>query len=314
MPARPILVIGVLASCGLTVSLTQTLVIPLLPRFPRLLDTSTATVAWLVTATLVAGAVGAPLLGRMGDMYGKRRVLLLALGLVAVGSALGALAPRGAAADRGPGTAGGRARGGPAGHQHHARRAAGRPGGRRDRADELVARESAARSAAADRAGGRARQLAVAVRRGGRARCGPGADGPLGARRVADADRRPVRPARRARPGAPRWSACCWPSPGAPSGAGPARRFSACCRGRGGVRRCGRRYQLRARDPLVDLRVSARPAVLLTNLSLGADRLLDVRRLPGDHPDPAGRPGRPATGSGSPCWPPGWSCCPSAAG
>ena len=93
MPARPAFVIGVLASCGLTVSLMQTLVVPLLPRFPQLLATSTATVAWLVTATLVAGAVCAPLLGRLGDMYGKRRMLLVALVLITVGSALGALAP-----------------------------------------------------------------------------------------------------------------------------------------------------------------------------------------------------------------------------
>lgn len=91
--ARPALVVGVLASCGLSVSLMQTLVVPLLPQFPRLLNASTSTVAWLVTATLVAGAVCAPVLGRLGDMYGKRRMLIVALGLVTVGSALGAAAP-----------------------------------------------------------------------------------------------------------------------------------------------------------------------------------------------------------------------------
>ncbi len=85
--------IGVLASCGLAVSLMQTLVVPLLPQFPRLLDASPGTVAWLVTATLVAGAVCAPVLGRLGDMYGKRRMLLAALALVTVGSALGSVAP-----------------------------------------------------------------------------------------------------------------------------------------------------------------------------------------------------------------------------
>ena len=87
------MVSGVLATCGLTVSLMQTLVVPLLPRFPVLLGTSVPAVAWLVTATLVAGAVCAPLLGRLGDMYGKRRMLLVALGLIIVGSALGAVAP-----------------------------------------------------------------------------------------------------------------------------------------------------------------------------------------------------------------------------
>ncbi|WP_300007961.1 MFS transporter [Pseudonocardia sp.] len=90
---RPALLLGVLASCGLAVSLTQTMVVPLLPQFPTLLNSSTSTVTWLVTATLVAGAVCAPVLGRLGDMYGKRRMLLVALGLAAAGSALGATAP-----------------------------------------------------------------------------------------------------------------------------------------------------------------------------------------------------------------------------
>lgn len=95
VPARstPSTVIAVLASCGLAVSLTQTIVVPMLPRLPQLLNASTTTVGWLVTATLVAGAVSAPLLGRLGDMRGKRRMLLIALGMVTAGSVVGALAP-----------------------------------------------------------------------------------------------------------------------------------------------------------------------------------------------------------------------------
>jgi MFS family permease len=87
------LIIGVLSACGLLVSLMQTLVVPLLPQFPRLLGSSTATVTWLVTATLVAGAVCNPIFGRLGDMFGKRRMLLVALGMVVIGSTLGAAAP-----------------------------------------------------------------------------------------------------------------------------------------------------------------------------------------------------------------------------
>ncbi|GAA4883518.1 MFS transporter [Saccharopolyspora cebuensis] len=84
-------VIGVLASCGIAVSLMQTLVVPLLPEFPRLLDTTPGNAAWLVTAALISGAVFSPVLGRLGDMYGKRRMLLVALGLMALGSAIGAV-------------------------------------------------------------------------------------------------------------------------------------------------------------------------------------------------------------------------------
>lgn len=85
------LVVLALASCGIAVSLMQTIVMPLLPEFPRLLDTTPAGAAWLVTANLIAGAVCAPVLGRLGDMYGKRRLLIVALGVMAAGSLLGAL-------------------------------------------------------------------------------------------------------------------------------------------------------------------------------------------------------------------------------
>ena len=91
--ARPAVAIALLASCGLRVSLLQTMVVPLLPRFPELLSVTPSTASWLITANLVAGAVSAPVLGRLGDMFGKRRMLLVALVLVGVGSVIGALAP-----------------------------------------------------------------------------------------------------------------------------------------------------------------------------------------------------------------------------
>lgn len=84
-------VLTVLASCGIAVSLMQTIVIPLLPEFPELLNTTPANATWLVTANLIAGAVCAPVLGRLGDMVGKRRMLLVALAVMVAGSALGAV-------------------------------------------------------------------------------------------------------------------------------------------------------------------------------------------------------------------------------
>jgi predicted MFS family arabinose efflux permease len=90
---RPGLVIAVLVSAGFTVSLMTTLVIPLLPRFPELLDTSYSNVTWLVTGSLIAGAVATPMVTRLADLYGKRRLLLVSLGLMTLGSALGAVAP-----------------------------------------------------------------------------------------------------------------------------------------------------------------------------------------------------------------------------
>jgi MFS family permease len=87
----------VLALSGIVVSLMQTTVIPLVPRLPTLLNASAADTTWAVTATLLAAAVATPVMGRLGDMYGKRRLLLISLALMVVGSVVaalsGALAP-----------------------------------------------------------------------------------------------------------------------------------------------------------------------------------------------------------------------------
>ncbi|GLZ45162.1 hypothetical protein Acsp06_13470 [Actinomycetospora sp. NBRC 106375] len=85
---RPALVVTVLSSVGLVASLCLTLVVPLVSQLPRLLETSAATASWVITSTLLAGAVATPIAGRLGDMVGKRRVLLATLGLLVVGSVL----------------------------------------------------------------------------------------------------------------------------------------------------------------------------------------------------------------------------------
>ncbi len=81
----------VLSLCGIVVSLQQTLLLPLLPELPRLLDTSADTASWLVTATLLAGAVATPTVTRLADMFGKRRMMIVALGVSLLGSLLGAI-------------------------------------------------------------------------------------------------------------------------------------------------------------------------------------------------------------------------------
>ena len=88
---RANVVVAVLALAGITVSLMQTLVIPLIPALPRLLHASAADATWAITATLLTGAVATPTMGRLGDMYGKRRMLLISLGALVAGSGIGAL-------------------------------------------------------------------------------------------------------------------------------------------------------------------------------------------------------------------------------
>ncbi|MFJ3773843.1 MFS transporter [Streptomyces sp. NPDC090075] len=91
-PPRPNAVVAVLALAGIVVSLMQTLVIPIVPELPTLLHASASDTAWAVTATLLAAAVATPVVGRLGDMIGKRRMLLTSIVLLVAGSVVCALA------------------------------------------------------------------------------------------------------------------------------------------------------------------------------------------------------------------------------
>ncbi|MFK5583422.1 MFS transporter [Serinicoccus sp. LYQ131] len=84
-------IIVVLALCGTLVSLQQTLVLPLLPDFPEILDTTSDNASWLVTATLLTAAVGTPIVSRLADMFGKRLMLIVCMWAVIVGSVISAL-------------------------------------------------------------------------------------------------------------------------------------------------------------------------------------------------------------------------------
>jgi EmrB/QacA subfamily drug resistance transporter len=74
-------------------SLLQSLVLPALPTIQHKLHTSQDTVTWVLTAYLLSASVATPILGRVGDMIGKKKVFVFTLGALAVGSLLGALAP-----------------------------------------------------------------------------------------------------------------------------------------------------------------------------------------------------------------------------
>lgn len=90
--ARPGAIIAALAAGGVLVSLAQTLIIPLITELPQMFDTSVANASWIITATLLAAAVSTPITGRLADMYGKKLMLMLALGVFVAGSVLAAAA------------------------------------------------------------------------------------------------------------------------------------------------------------------------------------------------------------------------------
>ncbi len=91
--ASPLVIFSVLAAATASISLLQSLVTPVLPTIQADLHTSSTTVTWVVTAWLLTASVATPLLGRVGDMAGKERTLLVTLAAIAIGSAVAAIAP-----------------------------------------------------------------------------------------------------------------------------------------------------------------------------------------------------------------------------
>ncbi|MCF8571781.1 MFS transporter [Gordonia sp. HY002] len=87
----PIVTVIVLCLGGLIASLMQTLIVPIQPQLPELLGTSVSNASWVITATLLGGAVAMPVAGRLGDMFGKRRILLYSAVILAIGSLIPAL-------------------------------------------------------------------------------------------------------------------------------------------------------------------------------------------------------------------------------
>ncbi|MFB8027334.1 MULTISPECIES: MFS transporter [unclassified Streptomyces] len=91
-PARAGGVITTLALAGTVAAVMQTLVTPLIAELPRILDTSSSNAAWVVTVTLLVAGVCVPVTGRLGDLLGKRRMLLACSVPLVVGSVVCALA------------------------------------------------------------------------------------------------------------------------------------------------------------------------------------------------------------------------------
>src|SRR5215469_8832533 len=89
---RPAVTFAVLALGIGAFALLQSLVIPVLTTVQHQLHTSQAAVTWVLTAYLLSASIMTPILGRVGDMTGKRRVFVATLVALAVGSLLAAVA------------------------------------------------------------------------------------------------------------------------------------------------------------------------------------------------------------------------------
>ncbi|MGA2453434.1 MAG: MFS transporter [Solirubrobacteraceae bacterium] len=88
---HPTLILAVLSLGGVAYAMLSSSVVPALPTMEHALHTNETGIAWLLTAYLLSASVGTAILGRLGDMYGKERLLLVTLVILAAGTLLAAV-------------------------------------------------------------------------------------------------------------------------------------------------------------------------------------------------------------------------------
>jgi EmrB/QacA subfamily drug resistance transporter len=82
--------LALLTVAGISFALMQTLVVPALPFFQKEFHTTAAWVTWIATGFLLSSSVLTPILGKLGDAYGKERLLVISMaifGLASLGAA-----------------------------------------------------------------------------------------------------------------------------------------------------------------------------------------------------------------------------------
>ena len=87
----PTKILAVLSLAALAYSVLSSAVIPALPTFQRSLHTSETGVTWLLTGFLLSASVGTAIIGKLGDMHGKKRLLVWTLLILATGTLLAAV-------------------------------------------------------------------------------------------------------------------------------------------------------------------------------------------------------------------------------
>ncbi|MDX6644189.1 MAG: hypothetical protein QOD76_2151 [Solirubrobacteraceae bacterium] len=88
----PRIILAVLSVGGISYALLQSLVVPALPQIQDALHTTESAVGWVLTAFLLSASVATPIIGRLGDMYGKERLLMIVLLMLAFGTLISAIA------------------------------------------------------------------------------------------------------------------------------------------------------------------------------------------------------------------------------
>src|SRR3954454_9642680 len=83
------LTLGILSSTLLVVFFSETMLLPAIPEIMKEFNIPYGTAAWIFSSYLIVAAVMTPIAGKMSDLYGKKKVLLLLLSMYAAGIVAG---------------------------------------------------------------------------------------------------------------------------------------------------------------------------------------------------------------------------------
>src|SRR6185437_11944094 len=89
--SNPAVTLAVLSLAAGAYSVLSSAVIPALPTIRTSLHASETGVTWLLTGFLLSASVGTAIIGKLGDMYGKQRLLVWTLLILTAGTLLAAL-------------------------------------------------------------------------------------------------------------------------------------------------------------------------------------------------------------------------------
>src|ERR687884_2354514 len=82
----------ILSCLGLIVMFDETMILPAIPDFIHSFNISYSTSSWLLSSYIIAAAVMRPIGGKLSDIYGKKKILLIIMAIYAAGIMAGRFA------------------------------------------------------------------------------------------------------------------------------------------------------------------------------------------------------------------------------
>ncbi|MGB6628641.1 MAG: MFS transporter [Nitrososphaeraceae archaeon] len=87
----PWVTLAILSCVGLMAMFADTMILPAIPDLIRDFNINYSTSSWILASFLITGAVMTPIAGRLSDMYGKKKMLLIIVGIYTIGICVAAI-------------------------------------------------------------------------------------------------------------------------------------------------------------------------------------------------------------------------------